>query len=126
MGLFPSIVASRVLLKTQFSPAAVFPSRVAYAVGFYLDDVILPVGCSPELFGVAELFVSQLMLRSPADLRDFLLFPNRFVLVAVLPVVTFCTLVGLFADPSLRDLVFPDISDPLLPSSTRRSMLYSM
>jgi hypothetical protein len=88
MGLFPSIVASRVLLKTQFSPAAVFPSRVAYAVRFYLD-VVLPVGCSPELFGVAELFVSQLMLRSPADLRDFLLFPNRFVLVAVLPVVTF-------------------------------------
>jgi hypothetical protein len=83
MGLLPSIVASRVLLKTQFSPAAVFPSRVAYAVGFYLDDVVLPVGCSPELFGVAELFVSQLMLRSPTDLRDFLFFPNRFVFVAV-------------------------------------------
>jgi hypothetical protein len=72
------------------------------------------VGCSPELFGVAKLFVSQLMLRSPVDLRDFLLFPNRFVLVAVLPVVTFCTLIGLFADPAFKDLVFPDISDPLL------------
>ena len=104
MGLFPSIVASRMLLKTQFSPAAVFPSRVAFAVGFYLDDVILLQWVVPQSCLLAELFVSQLILRSPADIRDFLLFPNRFVLVAVLPVVTFCTLIGLF----------PNISDSLL------------
>ena len=50
------------------------------------------------------LFVSQLTLGSPADTLGLLLFPYRFVLVAVLPVVTFCTLIGLF----------PDISDSLL------------
>jgi len=48
--------------------------------------------------------VPQLTLRSPADTLGLLLFPYRFVLVAVLPVVTFCTLIG----------SSPDISDPLL------------
>ena len=64
------------------------------------------MGCPPaELCGFASTavrayapFVSQLILGSPADTLGFLLFPYRFVLVAVLPVVTFCTLIGLFPD----------------------------
>ncbi|KAI5385303.1 hypothetical protein KIW84_072051 [Lathyrus oleraceus] len=147
LGLFPSTVASRMLLKTSFSPAAVppawvfsfasraviniptrvasgvvtafphavcqqelpvssarlfsfedsptvFPSRVAYAVRFYLDDIILPQWVIPqqsymEFASTAVLarayappFVSQLTLGSPAYTLGLLLFPYRFVLVA--------------------------------------------
>ena len=71
---------------------------------------------SPDLFGVVMTVVSQLILGSPADVLRISLVPNRFVLVAVLPVVTFCALIGTFADPLPRDLVYPDISDRCSPA----------
>ncbi|KAI5400762.1 hypothetical protein KIW84_065571 [Lathyrus oleraceus] len=118
LGLFPSTVAKWLILQNLlvvisllciFSPSGVVRCRICL-----FDLSSLSVGFPPvELCGVASTavrarayapFASQLTLGSPADALGILLFPYRFVLVAVLPVVTFCTLIGLF----------PDISDSLL------------
>ncbi|KAI5406931.1 hypothetical protein KIW84_053257 [Lathyrus oleraceus] len=81
LGLFPSIAASRVLLKTSFSPAAVFSPAWVFPCEFRRLMVyhpgapsLSPVGRLPQ-----TLFVSsaqsrvELLLISPSDLRAELL-----------------------------------------------------
>ena len=78
-----------------------------WMISFSLSGFVPQRSCVELLlqqFVLMHLLFLSLTLGPPADALGLLLFPNRFVLVAVLPVVTFCTLIGLF----------PDISDPLL------------
>ena len=79
MGLFPSIVASRVLLKTQFSPAAVFPSMDASLVEDSAVDGLSPWrlatfssgSLSPDF--ICLLGTVELLLISPLQSRAELL-----------------------------------------------------
>ena len=88
-GLFPNWL----FVKCLVLPSGLFPSGVMWSC-FYSSSCL----CNASFcFSVDTGIPCRYTL-------GFLLFPYRFVLVAVLPVVTFCTLIGLF----------PDIYDSLL------------